>query len=36
MVVMNGHRGLVDGDRLKVTREGTCCRDGRVFFGAER
>ena len=31
-VVILGQRGLADGDHLLVTREGTCCRDGRVFY----
>ena len=29
-VVCLGQRSLSSGDRLIVTREGTCCRDGRV------
>ena len=34
-VVVTGHRDLVDGDALVVTREGTCCEQGRpVFDGA--
>ena len=31
-VVVLGQRGLADGDLLLVTREGTCCRDGRIFY----
>lgn len=33
-VVMTGHRGLAEGDRLIVTREGTCCEHGRTVFNA--
>ena len=33
-VVILGHRGLADGDPLIVAREGVCCTDGRVTFGA--
>lgn len=29
-IVVLGHRDLADGDRLIVTRHGTCCVDGRV------
>ncbi len=32
LVVVAGHRGLVDGDRLLVAREGTCCTRGRAIF----
>lgn len=31
-VVMVGHRLLVDGDRLIVSREGVCCTSGRAVF----
>jgi membrane fusion protein (multidrug efflux system) len=31
-VVIVGHRGLADGDRLLVSREGRCCSNGRVVF----
>ena len=31
-VVMVGHRLLVDGDRLIVSRHGVCCTDGRATF----
>jgi RND family efflux transporter MFP subunit len=31
-VVITGHRELVDGDSVLISREGTCCRDGRAFF----
>lgn len=31
-VVMTGHRGLAEGDALIVTREGTCCENGRPAF----
>ncbi|MFW6197331.1 MAG: efflux RND transporter periplasmic adaptor subunit [Myxococcota bacterium] len=31
-VVVTGHRELVDGDRVIVAREGTCCTEGRVRF----
>lgn len=31
-IVTTGHRELVDGDRLLVTRSGTCCTDGRVTW----
>lgn len=31
-VVMVGHRLLVDGDRLVVSREGVCCTAGRAVF----
>jgi len=34
MVVSTGHRGLADGDALIVTREGTCCKNGRAVFAA--
>ncbi|MFT4979854.1 MAG: membrane fusion protein (multidrug efflux system) [Myxococcota bacterium] len=33
-VVMNGHRGLAEGDKLIVTREGECCESGRATFAA--
>ncbi len=32
-VVVTGHRDLVDGDALVVSREGRCCSDGRTTFG---
>jgi RND family efflux transporter MFP subunit len=32
LVVVAGHRGLADGDRLLVAREGICCTRGRVIF----
>jgi RND family efflux transporter MFP subunit len=31
-VVVTGHRDLVDGDPLIISREGRCCRDGRPDF----
>ncbi len=31
-VVIEGHRGLVDGDKLIIARQGRCCDDGRVTF----
>lgn len=31
-IVINGHRDLVDGDPLIVSREGTCCSEGRPVF----
>jgi membrane fusion protein, multidrug efflux system len=31
-LVVTGHRELADGDRLDVSREGVCCRRGRVLF----
>jgi RND family efflux transporter MFP subunit len=31
-VVITGHRSLSDGDRLMVSREGHCCKDGRATF----
>lgn len=31
-VVVTGHRELVDGDRLIVSREGVCCENGRPVF----
>jgi len=31
-VVVTGHRDLVDGDPLVLTRHGTCCREGRPVF----
>ena len=31
-VVMTGHRDLVDGDPLIISREGTCCAAGRPQF----
>jgi len=33
-VVMTGHRGLAEGDALIITREGTCCENGRAQFAA--
>ncbi|MBK8010279.1 MAG: efflux RND transporter periplasmic adaptor subunit [Deltaproteobacteria bacterium] len=32
-VIVTGHRELVDGDNIIVTRQGTCCKDGVVSFG---
>lgn len=32
LVVTLGHRGLVDGDKLIVGREGVCCSNGRVTY----
>ena len=32
LVVVAGHRGLADGDRLLVAREGICCTRGRAVF----
>jgi hydrogenase maturation factor len=32
MVVVAGHRGLADGDRLLVARKGICCKRGRAVF----
>jgi len=32
-VVINGHRELVDGDKVIVAREGTCCTNGRILLG---
>lgn len=34
-VIMVGHRELLDGDPVLVAREGVCCSDGRVAYGAE-
>lgn len=31
-VVVVGQRGLADGDRVIVSRQGRCCSDGRVTF----
>lgn len=31
-VVVTGQHGLVEGERLLVAREGTCCTDGRAVF----
>ncbi|MBX2796487.1 MAG: efflux RND transporter periplasmic adaptor subunit [Myxococcales bacterium] len=31
-VVVTGHRDLVDGDTLIISREGRCCEDGRPTF----
>ncbi len=31
-VVVVGHRALVDGDALLVSREGDCCEDGRIVY----
>lgn len=31
-VVVTGHRELVEGDEVIVTREGACCERGRVVF----
>lgn len=32
-IVVSGHRDLVDGDAVLVSREGVCCTDGRPRFG---
>ncbi len=32
-VVVTGHRDLVDGDPVLVSREGVCCEHGRPVFG---
>lgn len=32
-VIVTGHRELADGDEVMVTREGSCCSNGRVTFG---
>lgn len=32
-VVIAGHRDLVDGDKVLVSREGFCCANGRTTFG---
>ncbi len=32
VIVITGHRELVDGDRLIINRRGRCCREGRVEF----
>ncbi|MEN0066651.1 MAG: efflux RND transporter periplasmic adaptor subunit, partial [Myxococcota bacterium] len=34
-VVVTGHRDLVDGDALVVSREGRCCKNGRTTFTAQ-
>jgi RND family efflux transporter MFP subunit len=34
-LVVTGHRELADGDALIVAREGRCCTNGRVDFGAQ-
>ncbi|TNE92464.1 MAG: efflux RND transporter periplasmic adaptor subunit [Deltaproteobacteria bacterium] len=31
-IIINGHRLLVDGDAVLVSREGTCCSTGRPVF----
>ena len=31
-VIVTGHRELAEGDEVIVTREGTCCEEGRVVF----
>lgn len=31
-VVVTGHRDLVDGDALVVSREGRCCKNGRTTY----
>jgi RND family efflux transporter MFP subunit len=31
-IVIKGHRQLADGDSLVITREGQCCKRGRVAF----
>jgi membrane fusion protein, multidrug efflux system len=35
-LVVTGHRELADGDPLIVAREGRCCTDGRVDYGAQQ
>lgn len=32
-VVTAGHRDLVDGDKVIVSREGVCCTNGRTLYG---
>ncbi len=32
LIVITGHRELVDGDELIISREGRCCTDGRATF----
>ncbi|MFK7927842.1 MAG: efflux RND transporter periplasmic adaptor subunit [Myxococcota bacterium] len=32
-VIMVGHRELIEGDPVLVTREGVCCKGGRVQYG---
>ena len=32
-IVMTGHRDLVDGDPLLISRQGSCCVDGRPVWG---
>jgi membrane fusion protein (multidrug efflux system) len=34
-VVVTGHRELQDGDPLLIARNGTCCTNGQIVFGAE-
>ena len=34
-IVVTGHRDLVDGDPLIISREGRCCKDGRPKFNQE-
>lgn len=31
-VIVTGHRELVDGDAVQVTRDGRCCTEGRIVF----
>jgi membrane fusion protein (multidrug efflux system) len=31
-VVINGHRSLADGDSLIISRQGTCCTNGRATY----
>jgi multidrug efflux pump subunit AcrA (membrane-fusion protein) len=31
-VVINGHRSLVQGDPLIISRQGVCCEAGRAVF----
>lgn len=33
-VVVSGHRDLVDGDKVIISREGVCCTHGRTTYGA--
>lgn len=34
-VIMVGHRELIDGDPVLVTRQGVCCDKGRVQYGQQ-
>ena len=33
-VIITGHRELVDGDSLIISREGVCCENGRAMFAS--